>query len=220
MGTVVFDFDSTLVPCESLAEALARAPGVDAAARREIDEITRAGMEGAISFHESLTARLALARPTRAAVTALGAELAGRLSRGARELVADLHARGHEVWIVSGAFVETLLPAARALRVPETRVIGLRAQWAPGGAFEGLAPDDPSAHAKEDAVRGVAARWPRPVVGVGDGATDLALRDAGFVEHFVAYCEHARRPPVVDARGVHVAADMDEAARILGRLLP
>ncbi len=78
----------------------------------EIESITRMGMDGDIPFSESLARRLAIARPTREGLAQLGRELAGELTDGAEGLIARAFARGHEVWLVSGAFREVLLPAA------------------------------------------------------------------------------------------------------------
>ena len=220
VGTLVLDFDSTLVPCESLEEALARAPGVGAAERARLADITRLGMEGALPFADSLRARLAIAHPTRAGLTALGEELVPSIAAGAAELVAQVAARGHETWIVSGAFRETLLPAARALGVPEARVLGVRARWHDDGSFASLDPADGFSHSKVEGVRRHPVRWPRPAVGVGDGATDLALRDAGLVDTFIAYCGHVRRRSVAEAPGVIAVDDVRTLALHLEELLP
>jgi len=218
MATVVFDFDSTLIPGESLEMALARTPGVDEAAGAEIERITRQGMEGEIGFGESLAARLAIARPRRATLTKLGEDLAGMLTDGAAELVASLLANDHGVWIVSGAFREVLLPAARTLGVPETRVHGVRPLWTADGEFAGLDPEDGFSRSKVEGVRALRPDWPPPVVGVGDGATDHALLAAGLVQAFVAYTEHARRESVLSL-DVPRAADMHRLGALLETLL-
>lgn len=218
MGTVVFDFDSTLAPCESLEVALARAPGVDAAALRRIETITRRGMEGALPFADSLAQRLAIARPTRQGLESLGEELARDLTAGAHGVVAWLTTAGHGVWIVSGGFREALLPSARALGIPHERVCGVRARWDAAGRFAGLV-EDGFHTSKVAGVRALGAAWPRPAVGVGDGATDLALREAGLVDVFVAYCGHVRRAAVAEAPGVRVAHDMPELRAILEEVL-
>ena len=208
MGTVIFDFDSTLVPCESLEVVLARAPGASAQDLERGAEITRLGMEGAISFHDSLTQRLEIARPARRDLIAVGEELAREVTDGAPEVVAWLHDEGHDVWIVSGGFQEVLLPVAAALGIPAARVQGVRALWTAEGAFDGLDADDAFAHSKVDGVRKLAPTWPQPSIGVGDGATDRALCEAGLVDAFIAYTEHVRRSFVADAREMVEVASM------------
>ena len=83
-GTVLFDFDSTLIDRESLdemlSESLAQRPG-DAA---RVRAITDAGMEGRLDFGESLAQRLAIASPTRAQVEAFGHRAIRHLTSGWR----------------------------------------------------------------------------------------------------------------------------------------
>ena len=45
---------------------------------------------------------------------------------------------------------------------------------------------------------------PRPVLAVGDGATDLAMRPA--VDRFAAFTGFVRRKPVVDAADVEISS--------------
>lgn len=216
MGSVVFDFDSTLVPVESL-EALLAAEDLSAETRAEIARLTDAGMTGALSFSESLRARLELARPRRAALDALARRLAAAPTDGAAALIADLHAGGHEVWIVSGGFRDLLVPVGAALGLPEARVHGVASRWAADGSFAGLEPDDAFARSKVEGVRAAGIAFARPAIGVGDGATDLALRDAGLVDVFVAYTEHVARPEVV-GRADHEASDMRGLGVLMGKL--
>jgi hypothetical protein len=67
-------------------------------------------------------------------------------------------------------------------------------------------------------VAEVARTWARPRVGVGDGATDLALWRAGAVDHFVAFTQHARRAALF-VPGVREARNVGELRHILGGLL-
>lgn len=199
MATIVFDFDSVLVPCESLELVLARSEGLDPEDFARIEALTREGMEGTISFEASLTQRLAIAQPDIGTLMAFAWRLADRPTEGARELIASLTAAGHEVWIVSGGFQEILAEVGGRLGVAAERIHGVRARWDDEGAFLGLEEDCGFCRSKVEGVGSLGQAWSRPAIGVGDGATDLALREAGLVDHFVAYTEHARREPVVAA---------------------
>jgi len=219
MGSVIFDFDSTLVPCETLEELCKQALADDPEGRRELERITAAGMDGSMSFEESLRTRLAIARPTRNDVIALGKRLAVAPTEGARELVRELQAGGHEVWIVSGGFRDLLLEVGGALSIPPARIHGVACHWAPDGALVDVDPANGFVASKEAGLTRLDVALAAPAVGVGDGATDLALRKAGFVQQFVAYTEHARRPGVV-ADADFEAATMGALREILATLLP
>ena len=198
---VIFDFDSTIIRCESLEEILRPRLEGDSAKMAQIEEITRLGMEGAIGFKESR----------------FGREGARWLTSGMEALIASLHRRGLQVWIVSGGLREAIVPVAAHLGIRAERVLAVGLQWRTDGSFAGIDPDDLFSVSKVDGCRaffGPTDR-PRPIrIGIGDGMTDFALLDAGLVDRFIAYTEHVRRPAVV-ATGQPEAGDTKELARLL-----
>ncbi len=218
MATVIFDFDSVLIPCESLEVVLARSAGLTDEDFAAIEALTTAGMEGRISFAESLEQRLAIAQPNLGTLMAFAWRLAEKPTAGAAELIATLTAQGHEVWIVSGGFQEMLSEVGSSLGVAADRIHGVQARWSDDGAFEGLAPDSAFGRSKVEGLTALGAAYPRPAIGVGDGATDLALRTAGLVDAFVAYTEHARREPVAAGADAE-ARSMEALGLLLGELL-
>lgn len=218
MPTVVFDFDSTLVCCESLDEILGPRLSGRPDLVRDVVAVTREGMDGKIPFSESLRRRFAIAAPIRSEVVRFAESSVGRMTPGMDELVAELRMRGVDVSIVSGAMVEAMTPVAERLGVPPSRIHGLRVRWEEDGRFLGFRPDDPFVVGKAEGVADVAPSWARPRIGIGDGATDLALWRSGAVDHFVAFTQHARRAAVL-VPGVREARDVGELRRILGELL-
>jgi D-3-phosphoglycerate dehydrogenase / 2-oxoglutarate reductase len=218
MPTLVLDFDSTLISCESL-EAIVRPNLVlRPEVMDEVAQITNLGMEGQITFGESLRRRLRLVAPTRQDVELFSDAARRYLTPGMDRLVADMHARGVSVRIVTGALREAALPLARLLGIPDARVHGVSVAWTPEGHFLGLRPDDPFTRSKLEGVAHLSGNWPRPRVGVGDGMTDYELMRAGALDHFVAFTQHRRREPVL-ATGATEARDVDELRTYLEELL-
>lgn len=218
MGSVIFDFDSTLVSHESLEEVVAPRLRSDPALAREYAEITRRGMEGSWSFAESLRTRLDLAAPTRAEITAFVERLDEYWTRGIPELVRELSAAGAQVWIVSGAFLDVLWPAAERLGIPTERVMGVTVLWRDDGSLEGPDPEDPFSRSKVEGVRASGVRWDRPAVVVGDGMTDRELAESGLAEEFVAFTGNVRRGAVVQLAR-YEARDVGTLRALLSRLL-
>ncbi len=218
MGSVIFDFDSTLVPVESLEEVLGRAATLAPAQTEEIERITNAGMDGSLSFENSLRQRFAIAQPTLPAVRLLAHELGLAATPGAAELIRRLTDQGHEVWIVSGGLREILEPVGQVLGIPRHRIHGVTCQWAEDGSLVGLDPACGFVVSKVEGLTRLGPAFDGPSIGVGDGATDLALREAGFVEHFVAYTEFVAREGVV-AGADHVAENMASLGAVLAKLL-
>jgi HAD superfamily phosphoserine phosphatase-like hydrolase len=204
---IAFDFDSTLIRCESLDEILARALRDRPERAAEVRAITDAGMEGRIPFVESVRRRLAITRLRRDAVEAFADEAVGLLTPGIAALIGRLDA---EVWIVSGALREVLLPAAAHLGVPGSRVLGTVARWSRDGGLEEFI----DCREKADLLAGRTDRWDRPRTIVGDGMSDHAVFARGLVDRFVAFTAHARRAAVV-ATGAPEARDVRELEYLL-----
>lgn len=218
MASLILDFDSTLVTCESLDEILARALVGKPAVVARIRQITSAGMEGRIPFAESLKQRLALATPKLADVLAFGEEMRRLVTPGMDGLVQRFHDQGDEVWVVSSAIRESMLPVGRLLAIPEERILGATFLWDDDGTCLGVDEGDPFCVSKAEGVRELAEAWSPPRIGVGDGMSDYALYEERLVDHFIAFTKIARRLPLVET-GVPEARDVARLTQLLAELL-
>lgn len=191
-GTVIFDCDSTLSTIEGIEE-IAREH------RAEIEAMTEEAMRGAIPLEEIYGRRLALVRPPRGRVLALGQRYLQTLVPGARETIAALQAEGIEVRIISGGLEPAILALARGLGIPENAVAAVDVYFDDDGGYAGF--DEASPLAASGGKRTVIEAWrasmPRPVMLVGDGATDLEAQPV--VDAFIAFAGVAFRPAVVAA---------------------
>jgi phosphoserine phosphatase len=203
-ATVVLDVDSTVADIEGidwLAEL--RAPEIAA----EIANLTHQAMIGAIRLESVYAERLALVAPTRDDVASLGRAYVSALMPGSIEVIADLQAAGVRVILVSGGLREALLPAADALGIPHEDVHGVGIRFDANGDFEEF--DRASQLATSAGKPLVVERLglPRPILAMGDGATDAAL--APVVDTFAAFTGIVRRPAVVEAAAVEIRSFSD-----------
>src|ERR671925_383275 len=191
-GSVIFDCDSTLSAIEGIDE-LAHAH------REEISRLTEATMRGEIPLEDVYSRRLALARPTREQVQALGDRYVRALVTDARETIAALLGEGIEVRVISGGISQAVVPLALALGLPERAVAAVELHFDENGHYAGF--DTTSPLTRSGGKRTVLEQWrpelPRPVMLVGDGATDLEARPAA--DRFVAFAGVIERSLVVDA---------------------
>lgn len=217
MPVLLFDFDSTLIQDEGLDELFrisleGRPDGVERVAA--FREITDRGMEGALSWEDSLQARMHLVEASRGLVERVGRHLAGRLTPSVERRAGFFREGGRDIHIVSGGFVELITPAALRLGISADRIHAHRFDFDPRGRVVGVASDTPLARGgKVEAVRRMgldpALTWI-----IGDGATDLEVRDRGAASTFVAFTENRRRDPVVAAAD-HEAASLDALITLL-----
>lgn len=186
-ASVVFDCDSTLVRIEGIDE-------LAGPFREQITALTHAAMRGEVPLEEVYGRRLALIRPTRAQVNAVGRMYVQTLMPDAREVVAALRWLEKDVRILSGGVRPAVDAVAAELGISPDRVDAVGLRFGADGEYEGFADDSPLAASGGKAR--VLAAWnlPRPALLVGDGATDREARPA--VDAFAAYMGVEFRPAV------------------------
>lgn len=202
MTVLLFDFDSTLIRDEGLDELfrLSLEGRPDAADRMtRFRAITDGGMEGGIAWEESLRTRMEMLEADRELVERTAAYLAERLSPSVERNLPFFRDGAHRIHVVSGGFGELITPAAARLGIDAGRIHAHRFRFDASGRVIGLHPDTPLAMGgKVEAVARLGLDPTRTWI-IGDGATDLEVREQGLAAVFVAWTENRRRPPVVAA---------------------
>ena len=187
--TVVFDCDSTLSAIEGIEE-LAREH------REEVSRLTDLAMSGQVPLEEVYGRRLALIRPSRPEVERIGQLYIQRLVPAAVETVRNLQAAGVTVQVLSGGLMPPVAAVAAHLGIIRARVAAVDIYFDESGAFTGF--DRASLLAQAGGKRRWLEQWgrelPRPILLVGDGATDLEARPA--VDAFAAFTGVVERPEV------------------------
>ena len=215
--SVILDVDSTVSALEGI-DWLAARRGPDVAAR--VADATERAMRGEIALDAVYGERLALVRPGRDDLAALAAAYQDAVVPGAAEAIARLRAAGVRVALVSGGVRQAILPLARTLGVDPRDVHAVDVVIDMGGGY--FAYDAGSPLATQHGKRGVADAMvagtlgapalPRPVLAMGDGATDLAMKPA--VDAFAAFTGVARRDAVVGGAD-HVLDTFDALAELV-----
>ena len=168
---VCFDVDSTVCIDEGIDE-LARFCGK----MEEVSRLTLQAMEGNLSFHEALKARLHIINPTLQQVTSFIQTQPPRLTPGIRELVRLLHERDTPVYLISGGFRSIIGPIAKQLRIPKSNLFANRIKFFFEGECAGFEESEPTAHSggKADVIRMLKDQHGyNRLVMIGDGMTDL-----------------------------------------------
>ena len=210
-NSVVLDVDSTLSGIEGI-DWLAARRGPELA--RRVTEMTDRAMDGSIPLDAVYGERLALIRPTRAEIDALGAAYMAAVAPDAREVIGRLQRAGVQVVLVSGGLREAILPLARHLGVAEDRLHAVGMRFDEDGEYAGFDHGSPLATQGGKPVVVARLALPAPVLAVGDGSTDVAMRSAAAA--FAAYTGFVRRDAVVD-KADHV---IDSFARLEALVLP
>ena len=195
-ASVVIDVDSTLCGIEGI-DFLAARRGGDVGAR--IAALTERAMRGEASLESVYGERLTIVRPTAADVQALADEYRESLAPGAATAIAAIRGAGARPILVSGGVRQAIAPVARALGFTDQDLFAVSLTFDAAGHYLTYDTHSPLAtqRGKSEVVARLAAegRLRRPILAVGDGATDVPLRS--IADTFAAYTGFARRPSVV-----------------------
>lgn len=208
-ASVILDVDSTLCGLEGI-DWLAERRGVEVG--REVTLLTDRAMRGEIPLDSVYGERLALVRPGLVDLQALTSAYIASLAPGAKWAIGRLQDMGRRVVLVSGGLREAILPVASLVGIPSRDVHAVSVALTADDSYGGFEADSPLATA--EGKRGVAASLglPKPVLAVGDGATDLAMRPA--VDAFAAFVGFVRRERVVSGAD-HVLASFDQLLELV-----
>lgn len=202
---IVTDFDSTLVRQEVI-DVLAQHAGVGA----EVAAITHRAMAGELDFNESLRERVALlAGLSEYALDDVRRSLV--FSPGAKDFVAECHARGWIVGVISGGFREVVEPIATALDVDLVKANRLEVS---GGRLTGrVVGDIVNRQVKAQTLRQWAGAKHVPMadtIAIGDGANDLDMLAAAGIG--IAY---RAKPAVQLAADYAIDGQLDDVLHLI-----
>ncbi|MBI2512804.1 MAG: HAD-IB family phosphatase [Opitutae bacterium] len=189
---ICFDCDSTLSAIEGIDE-MARRRGPECF--RAIEQMTRDAMDGKIALDDIFAKRLELIRPTRAEAAGVGQLYIRDVEPTAAATIAALKAAGWTPVIVSGGYTQAIEPLAAFLGIERIEAVPLK--FDAHGDYAGYEAGAPASRrgGKPEIVRALRAELrPARIVAVGDGASDLEVRDE--VDLFVGFGRYAERAAV------------------------
>jgi D-3-phosphoglycerate dehydrogenase len=210
--TYVFDFDSTLTRVEALdilAEiSLANNPEKNRIIE-QIQEITNKGIDGDISFTESLASRIQLLSAKKSDLNELIRRLKRQVSKSIAENKEFFETHAEDIYVISCGFKEFIDPIVKDYNIPSERVYANTFEFDENEAIIGFdAKNVLSQHnGKIDCLKNL--DLPGEVQVIGDGYSDYVMREAGIADKFFAYTENVSREKAVD-NADHVTPNLDE----------
>lgn len=191
-ASIILDVDSTLCGIEGI-DWLARRRNPALAA--ELKQRTNAAMSGEIPLERVYAARLERIRPGRDDIAALAEAYRAAVAPGAAEAIDQLRRAGVAVRLVSGGIRQAIAATASDLGCQDMELHAVRLYFDEHGDYRDFDRTSPltTSHGKCDVV--AALGLTAPVLAVGDGSSDAALRDV--VAAFAVFTGFVRREPVV-----------------------
>lgn len=210
--TFVFDFDSTLTQVEAfeeLAEISLKGDPKKKEKIAQIAKITDQGVDGDITFTESLEKRLKILNAHKDHLEVLVKRLSRKISPSISRNKDFFKKFADDIYIVSCGFKEFIDPIMAKYGIPSERIHANTFRYNKGGKIIGFDRENDLSKpdGKIDELKKM--ELPGEVHVIGDGFSDYQMRAAGIADKFYAFTENVERKNILD-KADHIAPSLDE----------
>ncbi|WP_291864371.1 phosphoglycerate dehydrogenase [Maribacter sp.] len=208
----VFDFDSTLTRVEALdilAEMTLEGQSNREEVIDEIQKITNLGIDGDISFTESLEKRIKLLNAHKDDLSQLVEELKQKISKSIESNKEFFEKFSDDIYVISCGFKEFIVPIVAEYNIPVDRVYANTFKFDEEGKIVGFDNDNVlSQHnGKIECLKQMNLEGEVQVI--GDGYSDYVMREAGIAHKFFAYTENVHREKAA-SNADYITPNLDE----------
>ena len=204
----IFDFDSTIINCEALDElasiALRNRLDRDQVVA-EIKNITNLGMEGKVSFSESLNRRFKLLAANKEHIDELVGILKNRFTKSILDNKEFFIKNADFIYVITGGFRDYVLPVISNFGIAEEHILANEFIFNEKGDVVGYNKNNPLSRSggKAEAVKGL--NLSGEVIVIGDGYSDYEIKAGGAAHKFIAFTENVRREKVVERADITIS---------------
>ncbi len=208
----VIDFDSTFTQVEALDELAKISLQGDAVLPEvlsNIQNITHQGMEGKISFRESLEQRIQLLKANKKHLKPLIEVLKQKVSTSIKRNKEFFENYSERVYILSNGFKEFIIPIVTGFGINQQNVFANTFKYDDRGDIVGFDDKNVLAANNGKALKLKELNLQGEVHVIGDGHTDYEIKAAGMAHKFFAFTENVERDTIKE-KADHIAPSLDE----------
>lgn len=208
----IIDFDSTFTQVEAL-DILGEIALNDHPQKEErlaqIKAITDEGMNGSLTFRESLVKRLEILDANQKHLPLLVKELKGKVSKSFRHNKEFFSSHSDHIFIISNGFKDFIVPIVAEYHIKESNVFANSFEFDEHGNIVGFDEDNDLSVNGGKAEQLKKMNLEGDVYVIGDGYTDYEIKAAGMANKFYAFTENVERENVTE-KADHVTPSLDE----------
>lgn len=208
----IIDFDSTFTQVEAL-DILGEISLSNDPDREEklqaIKDITDNGMDGSITFRESLEQRLEILKANKSQISDLIAALKKRVSKSFDRNKEFLLENAEDIYIISNGFKDFIIPIVADFGILKENVFANEFVYDEHGNIVDFNRENPLSknNGKAETIRRVNLEG--DIYVIGDGYTDYEIKASGLANKFYAFTENVSRARVMKEAD-HIAPSLDE----------
>ncbi len=197
MNHFIIDFDSTFIKDESLDVLAKFSFGKEDKFVDKIANITNDGMEGKISFKESLTRRIELFDSNKKCLEMTIEFLKNRVSKSFKENKQFLKKNSDNIYILSSGFLDIIEPIVMDFNIKKENIFGNNFTF---DEFDNITGFEKTNTLSSDLGK-VHIVKNLNLVGnihvIGDGYTDYEIKKEGYADFFYLFTENKERKTLV-----------------------
>ena len=212
---LIIDFDSTFIRDETLDEIAKLV--LDKSQRDEIKTITNEAMEGKIDFSQALKRRVEMLKIHKKDINNIITILKKRISQSFIKNKNRLRSISDRVYIVSGGFKEIIAPIVEEFGICNSNIFANDFTYDNKGFITGIDENSPLSHSNGKIRALNEIDFTSEVYVIGDGSTDLEMKQVKGVSAFICFTENIDRLSI-SSQADYIASNLDELFQIIETL--
>ena len=213
MNHFIIDYDSTFIKVESLDELSKISKNCNKTIEKKISHITSLGMEGKISFSESLRKRINLIKCNKGDIQITAKILENKVSDSFKKNAAFLKKNSENILIISSGFYELIEPIVIKYGIKKQNIYANRFLYDNDNVI-GFDKNNPlsQSQGKVKLIRNLNLKGKIHVI--GDGFTDYEIKKEGIANYFYLFVENIKRESVVKSAD-YLLKSLDQFIKII-----
>lgn len=213
MNHFIIDYDSTFIKVESLDELSKISNGDDKTINNKISEITNLGMEGKISFSDSLRKRIELIECNKEDIVKTVEILEKKVSDSFKNNISFLKNNAENILIVSSGFHELIEPIVIQYGIKKENIFANKFLY-DNDKVIGYDKKNPlsKSQGKVNILKELKLKGEVHVI--GDGYTDYEIKKEGLANYFYLFIENIKRESVVKSAD-YLLKSLDQFIKII-----
>ena len=213
MNHFIIDYDSTFIKVESLDELSKISNGDDETINNKISEITNLGMEGKISFSDSLRKRIELIECNKEDIVKTVEILEKKVSDSIKNNISFLKNNAENILIVSSGFHELIEPIVIQYGIKKENIFANKFLY-DNDKVIGYDKKNPlsKSQGKVNILKELKLKGEVHVI--GDGYTDYEIKKEGLANYFYLFIENIKRESVVKSAD-YLLKSLDQFIKII-----
>jgi len=195
---LIIDFDSTFIKIESLDELVKICNNQNKKNVKKIEEITKMGMEGIISFEESFSERFKLLSIKKNDLQKVIKSLNNNISESFIKNKEFIKKNRKKIFIISGGFVELIYPIVSKFGIKKSNIFANNFIIDHDNNVIGYDRNNPLSKdkGKVEILKNLNLNGKINVI--GDGYTDYEIKREGYADKFYLFIENIKRKNILD----------------------